>query len=55
MHLQNEMKKARDKGQRSNLRREIKELRRELRTREETAITQILKRADVILATNTGK
>ncbi|XP_043120975.1 DNA-binding protein SMUBP-2 isoform X2 [Puntigrus tetrazona] len=50
----NEMKKARDKGQRSSLRREIGELRRELRTREETAITQILKRADVILATNTG-
>uniref|UniRef100_A0A9J7X404 DNA-binding protein SMUBP-2 n=1 Tax=Cyprinus carpio carpio TaxID=630221 RepID=A0A9J7X404_CYPCA len=50
----NEMKKARDKGQRSNLRLEIKELRRELRTREELAITQILKRADVILATNTG-
>ncbi|XP_051580007.1 DNA-binding protein SMUBP-2-like isoform X1 [Myxocyprinus asiaticus] len=49
-----EMKKARDKGQRSNLRREIKELRRELRSREETAISQILKRADVILATNTG-
>uniref|UniRef100_A0A671NR38 DNA-binding protein SMUBP-2 n=1 Tax=Sinocyclocheilus anshuiensis TaxID=1608454 RepID=A0A671NR38_9TELE len=50
----NEMKKARDKGQRSNLRLEIRELRRELRTREEIAITQILKRADVILATNTG-
>lgn len=50
----NEIKKARDKGQRSNLRREIGELRRELRTREETAISQILKRADVILATNTG-
>ncbi|XP_026118827.1 DNA-binding protein SMUBP-2 [Carassius auratus] len=50
----NEMKKARDKGQRSNLRQEIKELRRELRTREGIAITQILKRADVILATNTG-
>lgn len=49
-----EMKKARDKGQRSNLRREIKDLRRELRSREETAISQILKRADVILATNTG-
>lgn len=49
-----EMKKARDKGQRSNLKREIGELRRELRSREETAITQILKRADVILATNTG-
>ncbi|KAI7802486.1 DNA-binding protein SMUBP-2 [Triplophysa rosa] len=49
-----ERRKARDKGQRSNMRREIGELRRELRSREETAITQILKRADVILATNTG-
>lgn len=48
------MRKGRDKGQRSNMKREIGELRRELRSREETAITQILKRADVILATNTG-
>uniref|UniRef100_A0A9J7YDY9 DNA helicase n=1 Tax=Cyprinus carpio carpio TaxID=630221 RepID=A0A9J7YDY9_CYPCA len=45
---------VRDKGQRSNLRREIGELRRELKNRDETAITQILKRAHVILATYTG-
>lgn len=31
------------------------ELRKELKSREEMAITQILKRADVILATNTGE
>ncbi|XP_036391211.1 DNA-binding protein SMUBP-2 [Megalops cyprinoides] len=48
------MKKVHDKGDRSHLRAEVKELRRELRAREETAITQILKGADVILATNTG-
>ncbi|KAK1161612.1 DNA-binding protein SMUBP-2 [Acipenser oxyrinchus oxyrinchus] len=48
------MKKSRDKGDRSHLRSEIKTLRRELRGREETAITQILKRAEVVLATNTG-
>ncbi|XP_062860705.1 DNA-binding protein SMUBP-2 [Trichomycterus rosablanca] len=49
-----QLKKVRDKGQRSSLRREIGELRRELRSREQTAITQILQRASVILATNTG-
>ncbi|XP_041099839.1 DNA-binding protein SMUBP-2-like, partial [Polyodon spathula] len=47
------VKKSRDKGDRSHLRSEIKTLRRELRGREETAITQILKRAEVVLATNT--
>ncbi|XP_076848340.1 DNA-binding protein SMUBP-2 [Brachyhypopomus gauderio] len=49
-----QMKKARDKGHRSSLRREISELRKELRSREEMAITQILTRASVILATNAG-
>ncbi|XP_066541765.1 DNA-binding protein SMUBP-2 [Hoplias malabaricus] len=49
-----QMKKVRDKGQRSSLRREIGELRKELKSREQMAITQILKRANVILATNTG-
>ncbi|TSX17015.1 DNA-binding protein SMUBP-2 [Bagarius yarrelli] len=49
-----QIKKVRDKGQRSSLRREIGELRKELKSREEMAITQILKRASVILATNTG-
>lgn len=49
-----QMKKVRDKGQRSSLRREIGDLRKELKSREDDAIKQILKRASVILATNTG-
>ncbi|KAK6317688.1 hypothetical protein J4Q44_G00109790 [Coregonus suidteri] len=48
------MKKIRDKGDRVNLKREVGELRKELRTREAAAITEVLKRADVVLATNTG-
>lgn len=49
------MKKMREKGERVNFRREIGELRKELKTRETTAITQILKTADVVLSTNTGQ
>lgn len=45
----------REKGERGNFRREIGELRKELKTRETTAITQILKSADVVLSTNTGQ
>ncbi|KAJ8344229.1 hypothetical protein SKAU_G00315580 [Synaphobranchus kaupii] len=48
------MKKSHDKGGRSHLKAEVKELRKELRKREESAISQILKGADIILATNTG-
>ncbi|XP_028649365.1 DNA-binding protein SMUBP-2 [Erpetoichthys calabaricus] len=48
------MKKFQDKCEKSNLYGEIKSLRKELRQREESSITQILKKADVILATNTG-
>ncbi|KAM3609523.1 uncharacterized protein V6R79_016305 [Siganus canaliculatus] len=47
-------KKKCEKGERMNLRREIGELRKELKTREATAISQILKNADVVLSTNTG-
>lgn len=49
------MKKMREKGERVNFKREIGELRKELKTRETTAITQILKSADVVLSTNTGQ
>lgn len=49
------MKKVREKSDRGNFRREIAELRKELKTREATAITQILKSADVVLSTNTGQ
>ncbi|XP_074534559.1 DNA-binding protein SMUBP-2 [Halichoeres trimaculatus] len=48
------MKKMKEKGDRGNFKREIGELRKELKTREAAAITQILKSADVILSTNTG-
>ncbi|XP_037307190.1 DNA-binding protein SMUBP-2 [Pungitius pungitius] len=48
------MKKMREKGERVNFKREIGELRKELKLREATAMAQILKRADVVLSTNTG-
>ncbi|XP_038136327.1 DNA-binding protein SMUBP-2 [Cyprinodon tularosa] len=48
------MKKKSEKGERGNFRREIGELRKELRSRETAAIAQILKSADVVLSTNTG-
>ncbi|XP_070763141.1 DNA-binding protein SMUBP-2 [Enoplosus armatus] len=46
--------KKHEKGERVNFKREIGELRKELKTREATAISQILKSADVVLSTNTG-
>lgn len=49
------MKKTRDKGSRAGLKREMGELRKELRSREEAATKQILKNASVVLATNTGE
>ena len=49
------MKKMNDKRDRIHLKREVGELRKELRTREATAIAEVLKRADVVLATNTGE
>ncbi|XP_039391587.1 DNA-binding protein SMUBP-2 isoform X2 [Mauremys reevesii] len=47
-------KKTQDNGERSHFRNEIKALRKELKEREETAMTEILTRANVVLATNTG-
>lgn len=47
--------KKNEKGERINFRREIGELRKELKTREAAAISQILKNADVVLSTNTGQ
>ncbi|TNN00243.1 hypothetical protein fugu_011489 [Takifugu bimaculatus] len=48
------LKKMHNKGERASFKREITELRKELKSRETTAITQILKSADVVLSTNTG-
>ncbi|NXK44733.1 SMBP2 protein, partial [Chauna torquata] len=47
-------KKAQEKGERSHFLSEIKALRKELKEREETAMTAALTHASVVLATNTG-
>ncbi|NXQ24054.1 SMBP2 protein, partial [Alaudala cheleensis] len=47
-------KKAQDKGERSHFLGEIKSLRKELKEREEAAMTAALSQASVVLATNTG-
>ncbi|XP_007943110.1 DNA-binding protein SMUBP-2 [Orycteropus afer afer] len=47
-------KKAQEKGERSHLRNEIRQLRKELREREEAAMLESLTSAHVVLATNTG-
>lgn len=52
--LQAKTKKAQDKGERSHFLSEIKALKKELKQREETAMTAALTRASVVLATNTG-
>nr|KAF6465513.1 immunoglobulin mu DNA binding protein 2 [Rousettus aegyptiacus] len=46
--------KTQDKREKSNLRNEIKLLRKELKDREEAAMLESLTAADVVLATNTG-
>ncbi|XP_041053108.1 DNA-binding protein SMUBP-2 [Carcharodon carcharias] len=48
------LKKTRERGEKVHFRGEIKTLKKELRAREEAAIVQILKKASVVLATNTG-
>ncbi|KAF6333207.1 immunoglobulin mu DNA binding protein 2 [Rhinolophus ferrumequinum] len=47
-------KKTQDKREKSNFRNEMKLLRKELKEREEAAMLESLKSADVVLATNTG-
>ncbi|KAJ7344288.1 hypothetical protein JRQ81_000238 [Phrynocephalus forsythii] len=47
-------RKTQDKGERGHFLNEIKILRKELKEREEMAMTEILKHASVVLATNTG-
>ncbi|XP_029438093.1 DNA-binding protein SMUBP-2 [Rhinatrema bivittatum] len=48
------IKKTKEKGEKGHYRSEIKLLRKELKEREEFAMREILKHANVILATNTG-
>lgn len=57
--IRNDMDKAimgmkKNKGERGDLKRELGELRKELKTRETAAISEILRSADVVLSTNTG-
>ncbi|XP_033743821.1 DNA-binding protein SMUBP-2-like [Pecten maximus] len=49
-----QMKRTRDKGEKHTLRGEMKFLRKELAQREQAATKEILKRADVVLATLTS-
>uniref|UniRef100_A0A8C3Y7D8 DNA-binding protein SMUBP-2 n=1 Tax=Catharus ustulatus TaxID=91951 RepID=A0A8C3Y7D8_CATUS len=53
-HAWAKTKKAQDKGERSHFLGEIKTLRKELKEREEAAMTAALSQASVVLATNTG-
>ncbi|KAM5316922.1 DNA-binding protein SMUBP-2 [Glossophaga mutica] len=48
------IKKTQDKREKSSFRNEVKLLRKELKEREEAAMLESLRSADVILATNTG-
>lgn len=48
------MHMKKNKGERRDLKRELGELRKELKTRETAAISEILRSADVVLSTNTG-
>eukprot|EP00095_Tigriopus_kingsejongensis_P010403 maker-scaffold1716_size30199-snap-gene-0.9 protein:Tk10403 transcript:maker-scaffold1716_size30199-snap-gene-0.9-mRNA-1 annotation:"dna-binding protein smubp-2" len=48
------IKKSRSKGEQSGLRREIKELRKELHDRERSAMKEILKQTEVVLGTLTS-
>ncbi|XP_037373318.1 DNA-binding protein SMUBP-2 [Talpa occidentalis] len=47
-------RKTQDKGERSSFRDEVRQLRKELKEREEAATLESLRSADVVLATNTG-
>lgn len=49
--VQSAIRKTRDRGEKQKIREDIKYLRKELRQREEAASKEVLKRADVVLAT----
>lgn|SRR6218665_2669099 len=51
--IQNSLRKVRNKGERQHLRQEIKQLRKELRQREEAAVKEIFQKSQVVLATLT--
>ena len=52
--LQTKVGKSKNPSEKKHFKQEIKSLREELRQREDKAITEILTKADVVLATNTS-
>lgn len=54
-HLQVKIRKTQDKREKSTFQNEIRLLRKELKAREEAAMLESLRAADVVLATNTGE
>ena len=52
--LQAKLRKTRDRGERQQVKTDLKFLRKELRQREDSAMADLLKRADIVLATLTS-
>ena len=53
INFQKSLRKTNHRGEKQRLRGELRELRKDLREREEAAVSQVLKRCDVILSTLT--
>ena len=53
MCAQSQLRHTRDQGERRHIRDDIKSLRRELRQRESSAVSDIIRRATVVLSTLT--
>jgi len=53
-YYQTKVRKSRNPSEKKHLKQDIRSLREELRQREDKAITEILTKADVVLATNTS-
>ena len=51
--IQSRLRQTRDQGERRHIRDDIKSLRRELRQRESSAVSDIIRRATVVLSTLT--
>uniref|UniRef100_K3X5G7 DNA helicase n=1 Tax=Globisporangium ultimum (strain ATCC 200006 / CBS 805.95 / DAOM BR144) TaxID=431595 RepID=K3X5G7_GLOUD len=52
--MQTQLQKTRDKSVRFNLRRELKVNRKEIRQREQNVVQELVRRSDVVFATNVG-
>lgn len=52
--VQSQLRQTRDQGERHRIRSDIKSLRRELRHRESSAVSNVIQRATVVLSTLTS-